>query len=78
MKQGTRYTVRTKYGVFSLDEASYHDYLAGKLWINWPPERSSKPVVDTPPPNVSSADVAQKRAKKTSGPNMPRWSRFCM
>ena len=62
MERGTRYTVRTRYGVFSLDEASYHDYLAGKLWINWPPERSSKTVVDAPPPNVST-EAVQLREK---------------
>lgn len=62
MERGTRYTVRTRYGVFSLDEASYHDYLAGKLWINWPPERSSKPTIDTQPPNVSS-EAVQLREK---------------
>ena len=63
MERGTRYTVRTKYGVFSLDEASYHDYLAGKLWINWPPEHSSKPDAETAaPPNVS-AEAIQLREK---------------
>ena len=63
MERGTRYTVRTKYGVFSLDEASYRDYLAGKLWINWPPERSSKPDAEAAaPPNVS-AEAVQLREK---------------
>lgn len=64
MERGTRYTVRTRYGCFSLDEASYRDYLAGKLWINWPPEHSrSKPDVDaTMPPDIS-AEAIQLRDK---------------
>ena len=39
MNKGARYTVRTRYGVFSLDEASYRDYLAGRHWITWLPQR---------------------------------------
>ena len=38
MQKSPRYEVQTKYGWFSLDERSYQDYLAGKLWITWPPE----------------------------------------
>ena len=39
MEKYPRYEVQTKYGWFSLDEASYRDYQAGKLWITWPPEQ---------------------------------------
>ena len=64
MERGTRYTVQTRYGCFSLDEASYRDYLAGKLWINWPPERSrSKPNVDATKPLDVSAEAIQLRDK---------------
>ena len=34
MERSERYVVKTRWGVFSLDEASYQDYLAGKLWIS--------------------------------------------
>ena len=37
MKNGARYVVTTHWGTFSLDEGSYQDYLAGKLWICWSP-----------------------------------------
>ena len=56
MKNGARYVVTTHWGTFSLDEGSYQDYLAGKLWICWIP---GKPVLPQPtanryvPPNVT-------------------------
>ena len=34
MERSERYVVKTRWGVFSLDEGSYQDYLAGKLWIS--------------------------------------------
>ena len=34
MERSERYVVKTQWGVFSLDEGSYRDYLAGKLWIS--------------------------------------------
>ena len=37
MKNGARYVVTTRWGTFSLDEGSYQDYLAGRLWICWTP-----------------------------------------
>lgn len=45
MNNDIRYKVHTHWGCFSLDEASYRDYLAGKLWINWKPGNpdTSKP-----------------------------------
>jgi hypothetical protein len=59
MDRGARYTVKTRYGVFSLDEGSYRDYLAGKLWINWPPERDpNHPLKQEPlPPDVSQEAI---------------------
>ena len=30
-----QHIVKTRLGTFSLDDASYADYLAGKLWISW-------------------------------------------
>lgn len=60
MEKGARYKVHTRYGWFSLDEASYRDYLSGKLtWIDWPPLRNErKPEAQaTLPPNVSQEAV---------------------
>ena len=56
MKNGARYIVETRWGVFSLDEGAYKDYLAGKLWITWEPGKrntNGKPAGDYMPPNVS-------------------------
>lgn len=67
MNKGARYTVKTRYGIFSLDEGSYRDYLAGKLWINWPPEKkaSQQPPHDSLPPDVSrEATALRDRAAK--------------
>ena len=68
MEKGARYTVQTRYGWFSLDEGSYRDYLAGKLWINWPPvrDRNTPTVQAELPPDVSKEavqlrDKAEKR-----------------
>ena len=49
MSNGARYVVTTHWGTFSLDEGSYQDYLAGKLWISWVPGKKS--VVE-PDPNA--------------------------
>ena len=58
MEKGARYIVKTKYGYFSLDEESYQDYLAGKLWINWPPERNAQKESQVfAPANVSQEAV---------------------
>ena len=67
MEKGARYTVQTRYGWFSLDEGSYRDYLAGKLWINWPPARdkNAPPVQTEAPPDVSEEAVRlRERAEK--------------
>ena len=42
MKNGARYVVTTHWGTFSLDEGSYQDYLAGKLWICWTPGKPNQ------------------------------------
>ena len=58
MQKRPRYEVQTKYGWFSLDEGAYQDYLAGKLWITWPPEREIvKPKADYVPSHVSEEAV---------------------
>ena len=43
MKNGARYVVTTHWGTFSLDEASYQDYLAGNHWICWTPGKPQQP-----------------------------------
>ena len=53
MKNGARYKVKTRYGWFSLDEGSYQDYLKGRLWINWPPEKKTgEEAQESLPPKV--------------------------
>ena len=47
MKNGARYVVTTHWGTFSLDEGSYQDYLAGKLWICWTPGKPNQQQVHT-------------------------------
>lgn len=62
MEKGARYIVKTKYGYFSLDEGSYQDYLAGKLWINWPPERGpQKDAAQVSAPANVSQEAVQLR-----------------
>lgn len=55
MKNGARYVVTTHWGTFSLDEGSYQDYLAGKLWICWTPGKPEQQQVvsDYVPVNVT-------------------------
>ncbi len=43
MSNDIRYRVQTHWGYFSLDEDSYQDYLAGKLWIIWKPGKTETP-----------------------------------
>ena len=60
MKNGARYIVETRWGVFSLDEGAYKDYLAGKLWITWEPGKKNgggKPAGDYMPPDISDKAV---------------------
>ena len=61
MKNGARYVVTTHWGTFSLDEGSYQDYLAGRLWICWTPGNLGQPPQTSTghvPPNVTDRAVA--------------------
>ena len=61
MKNGARYVVTTHWGTFSLDEASYQDYLAGNLWICWTPGKPRQPQQTTcgyVPSNVTDRAVS--------------------
>ena len=69
MKNGARYVVTTHWGTFSLDEGSYQDYLAGKLWICWTPGKPNQQHTLTKhiPVNVTERAVALRdQADKTS------------
>ena len=59
MKNGARYVVTTHWGTFSLDEGSYQDYLAGRLWICWKPGSPERHSVSANyvPVNVSDRAV---------------------
>ena len=61
MKNSARYVVTTYWGTFSLDEASYQDYLAGNLWICWTPgkpKQAQQTVRSYVQPNVTDQAVA--------------------
>ena len=61
MKNGARYVVTTHWGTFSLDEGSYQDYLAGKLWISWTPgkpQESRQNAECHVPPNVTDRAIS--------------------
>lgn len=60
MKNGARYVVTTHWGTFSLDEGSYQDYLAGKLWICWTPGKPEQQRASTDhiPVNVTGRAIA--------------------
>ena len=59
MKNGARYVVTTHWGTFSLDEGSYQDYLAGKLWICWTPGKPEQQIApsDHLPINITDRAV---------------------
>lgn len=59
MKNGARYVVTTHWGTFSLDEGSYQDYLAGRLWICWTPGKSEQQIApsDHLPINITDRAV---------------------
>lgn len=68
MQKYPRYEVQTKYGWFSLDEASYRDYLAGKLWITWPPENViKKDAAEEVPRNISREALKLRDAANANG-----------
>ena len=61
MKNGARYVVTTHRGTFSLDEGSYQDYLAGKLWTCWIPgksEQAQQTASGYVPPNVTDRAIS--------------------
>ena len=63
MRNGARYVVTTHWGTFSLDEGSYQDYLAGKLWICWTPGKQDHPRQNLNgyvPPNVTERAVSMR------------------
>lgn len=56
-----RDVVTTHLGTSSLDEASYQDYLAGRLWIPWNPGKQGqmKPTsIGYISPNVTDQAIA--------------------
>ena len=61
MQKKQRYEVHTKYGWFSLDEGAYRDYLAGKLWIDWPPDKPETPLKTEPVPPRTSRKALELR-----------------
>lgn len=69
MVRGARYIVQTRYGTFSLDEASYRDYLAGKSWINWPPQKPAGAATrqEEMPPNVSDEAIRLRESAAKRG-----------
>ena len=70
MKNGARYVVTTHWGTFSLDEGSYQDYLAGKLWICWTPGKPDAPkqdATDCIPPHVTERAVSLRDQADRNG-----------
>lgn len=68
MQKRPRFEVKTKYGWFSLDEGAYADYLAGRLWITWPPEQiCPKPPAEGLPPRVTDRALALREHADRTG-----------
>ena len=70
MRNGARYVVTTHWGTFSLDEGSYQDYLAGKLWICWTPgkpEQTQHTPSGNVPPNVTKRAIAMREQAEHIG-----------
>ena len=67
MKNGARYVVTTHWGTFSLDEGSYQDYLAGRLWICWAPGKQEAPREGFIPSNVTDRAVALREQAEKLG-----------
>ena len=70
MKNGARYVVTTHWGTFSLDEASYQDYIAGNLWICWIPGKPQQQKHNTNsyiPPNVTDRAISLREQADKSG-----------
>lgn len=76
-RNSPRYEVQTKYGWFSLDEGAYQDYLAGKLWITWPPDKSTKKTnTEYVPQNVSQEAITLRDAANAKGVHAAIWN-YC-
>ena len=72
MENYARYVVTTHWGTFSLDEASYRDYLDGKLWISWVPGKpkdKNRVPDDCVPPNVTEQAIALRENADKNGIN---------
>lgn len=69
MRNGAKYVVTTHWGTFSLDEGAYQDYLAGRLWISWNPDKPEQPqnVSSHVPPNVTDRAIALRDQADRSG-----------
>lgn len=69
MKNDARYIVTTHWGTFSLDEASYQDYLAGRHWICWKPGTPEQKQVPTNhiPGNVSERAISLREQADRTG-----------
>ena len=68
MKNGARYVVTTHWGTFSLDEGSYQDYLAGKLWICWAPGKQKQQTeYNYTPKNVTNEALNLRDQSETDG-----------
>lgn len=69
-----RYVVKTRWGTFSLDEASYYEYLEGKLWICWSPVKQQQKECIKPAMVSKEADELRNLAQ--SEPYLLMISRF--
>ena len=69
MKNGARYVVTTHWGTFSLDEGSYQDYRAGKLWICWTPGKpdQQQTTTDHIPINVTDRAITLREQADKNG-----------
>ena len=69
MKNGAKYVVTTHWGTFSLDEGSYQDYLAGRLWICWTPGKPNQQHTHSEhiPVNVTERAVALRDQADKAG-----------
>ena len=62
-----QHIVRTRLGTFCLDDASYADYLAGKLWISWGTQSRAErktPAKPHVPVNVSEEALRLRDAAR--------------
>ena len=68
MKNGVRYVVTTHWGIFSLDEGSYQDYLNGKHWICWAPGKPARQVpANHRPANITDRAIALREQADRHG-----------